>query len=49
VTFAADDFRQLAWLCQMAAVGCVHENRSGWAAQLRLDAKMLREIAGGAA
>lgn len=39
---AQPDRMQLAWLCEMAAVGCVHENRSAWAAQLRQDAAKLR-------
>ncbi len=37
-----DDLLQLAWLCEMAAIGCIHTNRSAWASQLRLDAAGLR-------
>lgn len=40
-----DDQRSLAWLCEMAALGCLHNNRSAWAAQLRDDARLLRQEA----
>ncbi len=36
------DYRALAWLAEMAAIGCVHENRSAWASQLRQQAAELR-------
>ena len=42
---STDDLRSLAWLCEMAALGCLDTNRSAWAAQLRLDAKALRKKA----
>ena len=35
------DYRALAWLCRMAAIGCLHENRSLWAMHLREQAKQL--------
>jgi len=40
-----DDQRSMAWLCEMAALGCLHNNRSAWAAQLRDDARRLRQEA----
>ena len=39
------DRRSMAWLCEMAALGCLHANRSAWAAQLRSDARVLRQQA----
>ena len=39
------DQRSMAWLCEMAALGCLHTNRSAWAAQLRNDARLLRQRA----
>ena len=42
---STDDLRSLAWLCEMAALGCLDTNRSAWAAQLRLDAQALRRRA----
>ena len=39
------DRRSMAWLCEMAALGCLHANRSAWAAQLRNDARVLRQQA----
>lgn len=35
----------LAWLCRMAAAGCIHENHSAWAAQLMDDARRLQHDA----
>ena len=40
-----DDQRSMAWLCEMAALGCLHVNRSAWAAQLRDNAQALRREA----
>ncbi len=39
------DRRSVAWLCEMTALGCLHVNRSAWAAQLRDDATLLRQQA----
>ncbi len=39
------DRRSMAWLCEMAALGCLHTNRSAWAAQLRNNARVLRQQA----
>lgn len=38
------DLRQLIWLVEMAAVGCVIEHRTAWAEQLKADAKRLRGV-----
>lgn len=40
-----DDQHSMAWLCGMAALGCLHNNRSAWAAQFRDDARLLRQEA----
>ena len=45
VALAPSDQRSMAWLCEMAALGCLHTNHSAWAAQLRQDARALREDA----
>lgn len=42
IVVTPDDQRSMAWLCEMAALGCLHTNHSAWAAQLRQDARGLR-------
>ena len=39
------ELRSMAWLCEMAALGCLDTNRSAWAAQLRNSAKDFRRYA----
>ncbi|OZB22293.1 MULTISPECIES: hypothetical protein [unclassified Acidiphilium] len=39
-----DDLAGLVWLCEMASIGCVHANRSKWAATLADQAREIRRM-----
>jgi hypothetical protein len=47
LTLTASNLASIAWLCEMASIGCDASGRPGWAGQLRADAADLRRLAQG--